>query len=216
MRLKLRRLMVAVVVIFVMVVGVGMMALANHPATTDAGVDVAWTNDMNQESYWESLWGTDCTKFPDHSGLIGAQYDAVVIKSGSTYVRVYADLTNTGEFMALGPPNPNDQHPNRRFEAPFSWVMKCTLDQTTTTTTTIIEEPTTTTTVPGETTTTVAETTTTVAETTTTTDPGTTTTTPPSGGTLPFTGIENAPGLWVSGLLAILAGAGLLWRSRIE
>ena len=96
----------------------------------------------------------------------------------------------------------------------------------TTTDTTQPEE--TTTTLDDTTTTTEAieETTTTAGEETTTTDPGedaTTTTlvivitpkgSPPD--TLPFTGIENAPGLWVAGLLAIMAGAGLVWRARAE
>lgn len=158
--------------------------LANHPPTSDAGVDVAWVNDMNNETYWETLWNAECTQYFDHSGFIPAQYDAAVIKSGSTQVHVYSDLTNTGDFTAIGPPNPNATHPNRRFEPPFSWVMKCTFNQsTTTTTTTTIPDDTTTTTLPDEetTTTTIPEeettTTTTPNETTTTTVPGETTTT---------------------------------------
>lgn len=92
-----------------------------------------------------------------------------------------------------------------------------TMPEEETTTTTVIDETTTTTEVVEETTTTVDE------ETTTTADDATTTTqvivitprrdTPEE---LPFTGIENAPGLWVAGLLAILAGAGLIWRTRAE
>lgn len=90
-----------------------------------------------------------------------------------------------------------------------------------TTDTTMPEETTTTTETDETTTTTTTEV---VEETTTTVGEETTTTTlviviTPRSGTpteLPFTGIENTPGLWVAGLLAIMAGAGLIWRSRTQ
>jgi hypothetical protein len=215
--LRTRKAAGIVLVVLVVVFGVGLMASANHPATSDAGVDVAWINDMNQETYWENLWDASCTKYEGHNGFIPAQYDAAVIKSGSTQVHVYADLTNTGAFQAIGPPNPNQQHPNRRFEAPFSWVMKCTFNPTTTT----IGEPTTTTTKVEETTTTVDATTTTSltsstqpsttitttgdSPTTTTASPPVTVPSAPSEPELPYTGAGAITGLILAGS-ALLAG----------
>lgn len=144
-------------------------ALADHPATSDGGFDLAWSEPMNQESFWESYFGDgyDCTKFSNHSGAIPASYEAAVVKSGSDFVRVYTDPP----AQVLGPPNPNAQHPNKRHEAPFSWVMKC--DHTETTTTTNGE-----TTTSADTTTTTS--TTTPTSSTTTTSMGTTVTTGPS------------------------------------
>lgn len=128
-------------------------AVADHPATSDGGFDLAWSEPMNQETFWESYFGAgwECTKFENHSGSIPSSYEAAVVKSGSDFVRVYTDPP----AQVLGPPNPNVQHPNRRHPAPFSWVMKCDYTQTTTT------QP------EGDTTTTQGETTTS-ADTTTT------------------------------------------------
>lgn len=127
--------------------------------------ETAWTNDMNQASYWSNLFGMTCTKYENHNGHIPAQYDAAVIKDGSSVVKVYPDLSSTGAFTATGAINPANGKP---YSAPHSWVMKCDApDQTTTTTTTVPE--TTTTTVPETTTTTVPVTTvpeTTIPETT--------------------------------------------------
>ena len=83
-------------------------------------VDVEWTEALNQESYWEIYFANDtrtvsCTKTENVSGLIGAEFDAAVTKKGASVVRVYADLTQTGEFTATHPQG----------EPPMSWVMKC-------------------------------------------------------------------------------------------
>lgn len=136
-----------------------------------ATYDLPWTNDMNQESYWETYFGpgTDCTKYENHSGYIGAEYDAAVTKKGSDVVRVYDDLTNTGGFQATHPQG----------EPPMSWVMKCTFKPVATTTTT--------------TTTTVPDTTTTMAPTTTTA--ATTTVPAPSSSVPPSTFPEESPPL---------------------
>lgn len=115
------------------VIAVGVLpltALANHPATSDSGTDVPWSNDMNQESFWEGYFGgpgldVECTQFLNHGGQIPASYEAAVVKSGSDWVRVYTDPP----AQLLGPPNPNAQHPNRRHEPPFSWVMKCDIEE---------------------------------------------------------------------------------------
>ena len=140
-------------------------ALAHH--VVDGGVDEAWNEAMNQETYWEARFATaqqsvDCTKYLDHSGFIPEEYEAAVIKDGNM-VRVYASIG--GAYTALGAVNPaNNQH----FAAPHSWVMKCNYTPITTTTssipddsttTTITEETTTTSTLPEETTTTAAPTT---------------------------------------------------------
>lgn len=149
------------------------VALADHPPTSDGGFDLAWSEPMNQESFWESYFGDGytCTKFANHSGSIPSSYEAAVVKSGSDFVRVYTDPPAN----VLGPPNPNVQHPNRRHTAPFSWVMKCDYNQTTTSstsaTTTTIGETTT-----SADTTTTTEATTTSSTTTPTTQPTTTTT----------------------------------------
>lgn len=122
------------VIRFVMIgVIVGLMpavALANHPVMSDSGIDIPWTNDMNQESFWETYFGgpgltVECTKFSEHNGQIPSQYEAAVVKSGSEFVRVYVDPPS----QVIGPPNPNDQHPNKRYESPFSWVTKCNIDE---------------------------------------------------------------------------------------
>lgn len=169
----MKRLLLGVTVLALM--GLSVPALANHPATSDQGTDIAWSSDMNQESYWESLWNAECVKYEGHGGFIPASIDAAVVKSGSSFVHVYSDLTGTGSFTAIGPPNPNAQHPNRRHTAPFSWVMKCEFNETTTTT-----QPSTTTTTLSPTTTTSEPTTTSstaVQETTTTTEAAASTTT---------------------------------------
>lgn len=106
-------------------------ANADHPPTTDSGIDIPWSNDLNQESFWEFYFGgpgleVECTKFNNHGGQIPAQYEAAVVKSGSEWVRVYVDPP----AQLLGPPNPNAQHPNRRYSPPFSWVMKCNIEET--------------------------------------------------------------------------------------
>lgn len=167
----MRRLLLVVVLM-----GLALPAWADHPATSDLGVDQAWVNDMNNESYWENLWDAGCTKFEGHNGFIPAQYDAAVVKSGSTQVRVYSDLSDVGGFTAIGPPNPNANHPNRRHTAPFSWVMKCEVNETTTTTTQPTD-PTTSSTIPQETTTSLPDPTTTTPDSSTsvpTTSPSTT------------------------------------------
>jgi hypothetical protein len=141
--------------------------------------------------------------------------------------------------MVIGPANPNNQHPNRRHTAPFSWVMKCNFvqDPTTTTqpevtTTTVVEEPTTTvveetttttTQVPNETTTTLGQATTTVVETSTTTvaqEPptsSTVTTTPqPQLTELPFTGMSQGVALFLLGVVLVLGGIGCVALRRAD
>lgn len=213
-------------------------------AATPSSYETAWSNAMNQASYWNSALANEgrtvtCTKYSEHSGWIPAEYDAAVIKDGSSVVKVYPDLTNTGDFQATGAINPNNQKP---YEAPHSWVMKCKFTPVQTTTTTTIPATTTTTTVP-ETTTTVIDTTTTaptttVAETTTTiaattTVPATSSTTAPTSSVLntvvtttvpaatttvvitdlPRTGF---PAGWVAigAAFAIIAGAAILLARR--
>lgn len=182
------------------------------PALAQTGVDEAWTNDMNQESYWEARFGAECTKFENHSGFIPAWYDAAVVKDGN-YVRVYNPAPSP--FTALGAVNPaNGNH----FGAPHSWVMKCktttsstssttsssTSSTTSTTSTSLVTtttQPTTTTT--DQTTTTVPEsTTTTVVDSSTTSTVGASTTAPPSE--LPFTGA------WTTLAIVLASGLGLL------
>ena len=89
-----------------------------------ASYETAWSEPLNHESYWENLLGMDCTKYSDHNGYIPAEYDAAIIKDGSAVVKVYEDLTHTGAFTATGAINPSNGKP---YEAPHSWVMKCTL-----------------------------------------------------------------------------------------
>lgn len=111
----MRRLLLVLVLM-----GLALPAWASH--VDDGGVDEAWVNAMNQESYWEDRFGADCAKFDNHLGVIPEQYDAAVIKDGNM-VRVYANVG--GAFTALGAVNPaNGQH----FGAPHSWVMKCTIE----------------------------------------------------------------------------------------
>lgn len=113
--------------------------------------ETPWSNAMNQESYWETALATpgrtvDCTKYSNHNGYIPAEYDAAILKDGSSVVKVYPDLTSTGAFTATGAINPANGKP---YGAPHSWVMKCKFRTVTTTTTTV---PPTTTTAPPTTT----------------------------------------------------------------
>lgn len=92
-------------------------------AAGPASYETAWTNDMNQTSYWADAFGWTCSKYSGHNGAIPAQYDAAIIKDGSAVVKVYPDLTQTGAFTATGAINPANGKP---YAAPHSWVMKCT------------------------------------------------------------------------------------------
>jgi LPXTG-motif cell wall-anchored protein len=163
------------------VLALAALAVGAAPASASpTSFEMPWTNAMNQASWWNAYFSTDartatCTKFENHNGFIPAQYDAAVIKDGSDVVRVYPDLTTTGNFTAQGAINPATGKP---FEPPHSWVMKCTFTWKPTTTTVPKETTTTTTTVPKETTTTTSTTTTTVPKETTTTTSTTTTTVP--------------------------------------
>lgn len=154
------------------------------PNVSSGAYEQPWVNDMNQETFWETLFSTPertvtCTKYENHGGFIPAEYDAAVIKDGSSVVKVYDDLTSTGAFTATGAINPSTGQP---YGAPHSWVLKCKFHPVETTTTTTTLPETTTTTLPETTTTTTLPetTTTTLPETTTTTIPGETTTTVPS------------------------------------
>src|SRR5690606_18099640 len=103
----MRRLWILITAILMVVLG-ALSALAHH--VDDGGVDESWSEEMNQETYWESRFASDtrtaeCTKWSNHNGYIPADYDAAVIKDG-TMVRVYADLTEVGAFTALGAVNP--------------------------------------------------------------------------------------------------------------
>lgn len=183
------KLTLGVFVALMLVFGVALVAGANH--VDDGGVDRAWTNDMNQESFWESEFGGECTKFENHSGFIPAQYEAAVVKDGNM-VRVYHPAPSP--FTAIGAVNPaNGKH----FDPPHSWVMKCNIDE---------EEPSTTTTMDGSTTTTtLLDPTTTVEDPTTTTSqtsttaPSTTTTDGESSTTTTLTGSSSVPTPPVSG-----------------
>jgi LPXTG-motif cell wall-anchored protein len=128
------------VVVALVVASVGGTPVA---ASGPASYEAAWTQAMNQTSYW-SPW--ICTKYENHSGHIAAQYDAAIIKDG-TRVRVYSDLTNVGAFTAQGATNPAN---GKLFPAPHSWVMKCTFPTPPTTVPPTTEPPTT---LPPETTT---------------------------------------------------------------
>jgi LPXTG-motif cell wall-anchored protein len=155
-------------------IGVFSGAVAAAGASSPSSYEVAWSQTKNHESYWETALATsqrtvECTKYSDHNGWIPAEYDAAVIKDGSSVIKVYPDLTNVGGFTATGAINPNNGKP---YEAPHSWVMKCKFTTVVTTTT---APPTTT--VPP--TTTIPPTTTTEPPVTTTTEPVTTTTEPP-------------------------------------
>lgn len=209
------------ILLAVMMIGFALVAQA-----ADAPTEEPWTNDMNQESYWETRFGVDCTKYENHSGYIPFDYDVVIVKSGSDHVTIWTnvkagDVVNNGINPANGKP----------YGSPYSWVMKCNGGEETTTTT----QPEETTTTRGETTTTAGETTTTTVPTTTTSTSVDSTTTssttssttstsvpssstsststsvpasstssvPPStGSTLPFTGFETAE--------VLAAGIGLL------
>lgn len=171
--------------IMLTIIGVASVASAAPPSS----YETAWSNGMNQASYWESALAgdgrtVDCTKYSDHNGWIPAEYDAAVIKDGSSVVKVYPDLTNVGGFQATGAINPNNGKP---YEAPHSWVMKCKFisyeTTTTSTTTTTIPDTTTSTTVQDTTTTTTVADTTTTAPTTTVQGTTTTVTTPPASPT---------------------------------
>lgn len=166
-----------------LIAGLALPAWANHPPTTDSGVDVPNTGSaMNQPSFWETYfdgdgYSVDCAKFSNHNGSIPAQYEAAVVKSGSDLVRVYVDPP----AQVIGPANPNQQHPNRRHQPPFSWVMKCNFIPDLTTTTQPEETTTSTsTTLPEESTTTTGPTTTVPESSTTTTTPESTTSVTPS------------------------------------
>ena len=172
---KTQRLIGIALMLVGMMVATAGVAFATH--VNDGGVDQAWTNDMNQESYWENLWDADCTKYETHSGVIPAGYDAVVVKDGN-YVRVYNPAPSP--FTALGAVNPaNDKH----FDPPHSWVMKC--KSTDTTTTTVTPSSTTSTTVQQTTSTTESSTSTTASPTSTDPSPTSTSSAPPTTSTNP-------------------------------
>ncbi len=104
--------------------------LAAATAVDDGGEDIAWSEPMNHESYWEDYFAVEgriveCTKFENHSGFIPAQYEAAVVKDGN-FVRIYVQQ---GPFQALGPWNPSS---GKHFEAPHSWVMKCNFEEAST------------------------------------------------------------------------------------
>jgi len=214
------------------------LAYSVAPASAaPASYETAWSSDMNKTSYWLDNFGWTCTKYSDHNGWIPAEYDAAVIKDGSSVVKVYPDLTSTGAFQATGAINPNNQKP---YEAPHSWVMKCkhgettTTTSSTTTTTTTEPEETTTTTQPETTTTTTVVDTSTTAPPSTSTEPSTTvgpttsvpttiaTSLPPATSvttpsslppqSLPETG-SNLTMALIAGLL-LLAGTGLTMATR--
>ena len=200
---------------------IALPVLAGHD---DGGTDQAWTNEMNQESYWNDFFGGECTKFEDHSGFIPATYQAAVVKDGNM-VRIYE---KPGPFTASGAVNPaNGSH----FAAPHSWVMKCKIESTTSTTlpeTTTTEPEETTTTSTGSTSSTSLPSSTLPSSTTSTTMGSSTSAPPPSTPTppteLPFTGEEDdlearlsrfvhenpVPVLAVA--LLVLASGGLLVR----
>lgn len=223
-----------------------LMAMPMAMAHDDGGVDEAWSNEMNQETYWEARFGpgTECTKYEPHNGFIPAQYEIAVSKGG-TKVRVYNPAPDN-DFI-LGPRNTQGGNADKDKHHDISWVMKCNVEtpQTTTTvaeTTTTTEEETTTTTVettttttPETTTTTVVQTTTTVPEETTTTAPEVTTTTVTEETTttvteettttapdepeeeLPFTGPrEDAIKLAVLGTGLLAGGGAMVWLGRKE
>jgi LPXTG-motif cell wall-anchored protein len=157
--------------------------LAGTPAAASpSSYETAWTNAMNQASYWDAVFANDsrtviCSKYEGHSGYIPASYDAAVIKNGSDVVRVYPDLTTTGAFTAQGAINPANGEP---FAPPHSWVMKCTFTPVSTTTS---STSTTSSTLPESTTTDSTTTTSSTLPESTTTDSTTTTSTLPESTT---------------------------------
>lgn len=195
---RYRTFVAALITMLLLVAAIVMMPRAN--ATTNPTVE-DWTPAMNQEVFWESRFGAECTKFENHNGFIPAQYEIAIIKAGQS-VTIYN-------------PAPDDDFATAHDGKRISWVMKCNLPQSTTTTST----PSSTTTVPEETTTTLPEeTTTTVPETTTvpSTTPTTeapTTTVPEETTTTPVDVTTSAPELPFTGdntRLMVLLGLGLL------
>lgn len=208
----MRRVGIFTVLVGLMVLGFALAAIADGDGSSEAcktGLQMAGDGDLQTYAAPTGSVVTGvCIKAGQlHTGLLGngagACYTVAGVNTASALV------TRTGQ------PGPDCQEISH-------------IDVATASTTTTTEGETTTTTIEDETTTTttiVDETTTTVGEETTTTDPGgdttttavvTTTTPSETPPTLPFTGIENAPGLWVAGVLAIMAGIGLVWRARSE
>lgn len=116
---------------------IGGVAVPAFATNGPASYETPWTNAMNQESYWETALANsgrtvDCTKYSNHNGWIPSEYDAAVLKDGSSVVKVYPDLTQTGGFTATGAINPANGKP---YGAPHSWVMKCKFRTVPTTTT---------------------------------------------------------------------------------
>lgn len=208
----MRKLGVFTVLVGLMVVGFALAAVAHGDGSLEAcktAQEMTGTVDlMEYEAPDGYIVSGVCIKSGQlHTGPLGNGVGACYTVAGVG--------TSEASVERTGQPGPDCQEISH-------------IDVATASTTTTTEGETTTTTIEDETTTTttiVDETTTTVGEETTTTDPGgdttttavvTTTTPSETPPTLPFTGIENAPGLWVAGVLAIMAGIGLVWRARSE
>ena len=211
----MRKLGVFTVLVGLMVVGFALAAAAHGDGSPEAC-----------KTAQEMTGGDDLMEYEAPDGYV---VSGVCIKAGQLHTgplgngagacyTVAGVGTSEASVTRTGQPGPDCQEISH---VDVAIATTTTTSQGETTTTTIEDETTTTTTIVDETTTTVGEETTTTSpdDPTTTTVPVAPTTTTPAvstSDTLPFTGLENAPGLWVAGVLAIMAGIGLVWRARSE